>query len=795
MKKFRFATLFTLLLLSVFVKSQTPVLFYQEFNGAVDEIPVNVFGEITHTDYVSATPDTAQFTSIIAGKNSASYLNMNSISSGECVIHSENSSFQWCASRTVNFSSMPNVVMLEMRSKHDITSSGSTGKFTILFGSGLVDDPYTATPLKPNNANVHSGFMMQYAHSTNGAIINDYAGTSALNGSNMSAQENTYTKWTFVINNSGSAITYPGPNGSSENLANDCWDLWFDNTKWIDDSPATTGTQNLGQFKIGDMSNQGRADWNIDYIKILDYSAYGLPKLPSPNVTAATAITTTGLTANWDAVVGATGYIVNLYQGTTLINSYTVGAGVLNQPFSALLSNSTYTIKVIAQGDGITNQNSPEASGTTARTVSTEKSILTFELLGAIGVINEGAKTIAVTVPHSTILPGSYEPYNVLVSNYATLLTTGLQPFVVGAPGTPFTVQAEDLTTQNYTVTLTKAPPSSACNLTTFSILGIPEETVVFDGDTVRVTVAASQSAAISSIPPARFTISPFANESPDSTLVQDFTNLVKYTITAEDGSTQKEYTIKTTFDGTAPTLTSSNPSDTDTNASLAGMITLNYDENLHTGAGAVSISGGILGAPSIIGNRVTIPFSGLTSLTPYTITVPAGVYTDIYGNPVAGTTINFTTGDGVLRTLPYASHMDGASYAVPAYISPATAYDENADCKASTTTQYGAYVLAPSEQISITTDKVGSILATVYAPGVTRTFTITDNISGLPITTGSISGYNNKGTSLQRTINSTGTTVITITNTSAIGEIYIPYIYIDDLGQPMLSEKEVWCK
>lgn len=794
----KFSTLIVGLFLSLNASSQAQI-FFQDFTGATDAIPVNVYNGITNATFVSTiSPSSSQFTSIIAGKQSSSTLDINSTSAGEMAITSNGTSFLWCATRSVDLDTpAPTAVMIEMRSKHDITSTGSAGKFTILVGSGLVDDPATAAPVKPAAGNVHSGFMMAYRNSTSGGQIYDYAGSTAINSDNMTAQENTYFIWRFVVNNTGSEITYTAPDGSSETLPNDTWDLWFDNTKWINDSPATTGTQGIGQFKIGDLSTAGRANWNIDYVKVFDYSNFGLPKLPTPNVTAATTITTTSFTANWDAVAGATGYICNIYNGATLANTFTVGAGVLAQNVSGLTSNTTYTVKVIAIGDGVVNQNSAESTGVTAKTISTEKAITAFTLLGANGTINEGTKTISVVVPFSTVLPGSYTPTTVTVSNYATCLTTGPQTFNFVAPTTTYTVQAEDGSTQNYAVTLTKAPASPACSITNFST-GFAKEKVDINQATGAISVIVDDGEIINNITPI-ITKSDLSSISP--TGAQNFTPplTVTYTVTAEDISFQKTYTVTITKDGDGPVLQSSNPEDdpafSNEVVSLAGMITLTYNEDVYAGAGAVSISGtGTLGVGSIVGKTVQIPFSGLTSLTNYTLTIPAGVFTDYFGNPVAAKSIRFRTADAVLRTFPYASHMDGASFAQPAFISGAN-YDINADSKATTTTQYGAYVLAPGQILTITAEKIGTILANVYAPGENRSFTITNNQNATVTNTPNISSYDNNGVEITQPINSNVVTSVYITNTSATGNIYIPYIYISDVNQPAVPEKEMWCK
>lgn len=86
------------------------------------------------------------------------------------------------------------------------------------------------------------------------------------------------------------------------------------------------------------------------------------PKLAAPAVGSATSITGEGFTANWTAVENATGYAVNVYQGTTLaITSQISGGTTTNAEITGLLPNTAYTYKVIAKGNGADYSDSDES--------------------------------------------------------------------------------------------------------------------------------------------------------------------------------------------------------------------------------------------------------------------------------------------------------------------------------------------------------------------------------------------------------------------------------------------------
>lgn len=428
---------------------------------------------------------------------------------------------------------------------------------------------------------------------------------------------------------------------------------------------------------------------------------------------------------------------------------------------------------------------------------STACNILTFSIPEQIAApeFKTGVKdSIIVTVPFSTTpaqiaaLVPTYTP-SPLVSS--ALPATGVaQNFTT--PVT-YTIIAEDvLVSKQYVVRVQKAPASNACSITNFS-MGFAKEIVDINQFTGAITVRVDDSETLTGVTPI-ITKSDLSSIFPVG--AQNFIAPIIYTVTAEDGVTNKVYTVTVIPDGIAPALLSSSPvhDPTFSNAivSLAGIITLTYNEDVVAGAGAVSISGGgILGSPSYIGKTVQIPFSGLTSLTNYTLTIPAGVFTDYFGNPVGVESIAFRTADGENKVFPYASHMDGVSFAQPAFISGGT-YSATADSKATTTTQYGAYVLTPAQKLTITTTKVGTILANVYAPGENRNFTITNN-QNANVTNGNITSYDNNGTEISQVIDSNVVTEIYITNTGS-GNIYVPYIYISDVSQPAVDEKTQWC-
>lgn len=457
-------------------------------------------------------------------------------------------------------------------------------------------------------------------------------------------------------------------------------------------------------------------------------------------------------------------------------------------PVSYILQNNaleqvTYTVTVTR---------GPASTACNITGFSIPNQIGTAEFKAASGPAKD---SIIVTMPYST----TALQIQSLVPTYTTspLVSSSIPNTGVAQDFTSpvsYIVTAQDgTTTKEYVVRVKKAPASTAAFITNFS-LGIANEQVLINHASSTITVTVAGASDISSITPTIAYSSLSSHTEPP--FPADFGVAQIINVLAEDGVTTKTYTINVIKDNTNPTVTSSTPADASSDYSLAGQITIVFDEDVVIGTGGVTLSGGTISATptSISGSTVKYTFSGLTSVSPYSITIPAGAFSDIYGNPSNAKTINFTTADGVNQILPYASHMEGASFSRPAFISGGT-YMDSADVKATTSTQYGAYKLAPGAKLTITTSKVDSVCISVYAPGENRYFSITNNKT-LDVTTGSFSNYDNNGMELIQKISKNETTEIYVNNDiTSTGDIYISYIYISDMNEPALTERQQWCK
>lgn len=416
------------------------------------------------------------------------------------------------------------------------------------------------------------------------------------------------------------------------------------------------------------------------------------------------------------------------------------------------------------------------------------------------GVIDQTNKTVTLTLPYS------YKSGNVnasaksaIVSNftYSDLATcdktsgAALDYSFSDAIDNFITVTSQAGVANSYKMIVKYDEAETNKDITNFSV-GTGQ--VVISGTNITVTVSGTTD--VTNLTPT-ISVSSMATVSPASGVTQDFTNPVTYTVTAEDGSIQ-QYTVTVVKDNTDPTITSIEPEDAKTGVSLGGTIVVTFSEKVILGTGNITLSDGtnkLTLTPNTISSDgttvVKIPFSGLSSLTKYTLIIPAGAFTDLYGNQVKLFTSSFTTADGTLHSLPYISHMDADNFEQPAFITGGK-YDAAADTRAATTTQLGAYALAAGESLTIKADSAGTVDVIFYSLGLGNYSISSDQTAST--TTGTFEHYTNAGVETSLTIDSKMATTITITNTGTEA-LYVPYISISAVGGSAITEKSAWCK
>ncbi|MDD2550218.1 MAG: Ig-like domain-containing protein [Bacteroidales bacterium] len=187
---------------------------------------------------------------------------------------------------------------------------------------------------------------------------------------------------------------------------------------------------------------------------------------------------------------------------------------------------------------------------------SDEAEILTFEVDAqmAPSTIDTDAATIALEVLYGTDLTALTPTFTLSLGATATIGTVEQEPGVTVVDFTNpvvYTVEAESGVTKDWTVTITEAAESTEAEIVSFSLAEqMGPATIDSEAATVEITVASD--ADVTALVPT-ITVSLGATISPESGVAQNFTAPVEYTVTAQDGTTTKDWTVTVTAAGIIP--------------------------------------------------------------------------------------------------------------------------------------------------------------------------------------------------------------------------------------------------
>ena len=201
--------------------------------------------------------------------------------------------------------------------------------------------------------------------------------------------------------------------------------------------------------------------------------------------------------------------------------------------FPATIDLSTVAVMV---GCGYANNTGYSGTITLEYDVTGQAVIAAFDVVGIPGVVDQNAKTIAVTVPFGTDVT-SLAPTFTLSSGACDRDNGGPTAYDFTNP-VIYTV-TDGAVINAYTVSVSVTPASSAKDILTF---GIPNYPAVISGNTINWNLPIGTN--LTTLAP-NYAVSQFAGGSPASGFAPDFatTNPQTYTITAENGST-KVYTV-----------------------------------------------------------------------------------------------------------------------------------------------------------------------------------------------------------------------------------------------------------
>lgn len=222
--------------------------------------------------------------------------------------------------------------------------------------------------------------------------------------------------------------------------------------------------------------------------------------------------------------------------GTSLATPHVTGLVALIEGYNPTLTTTEVKNIILTSGDSLGSLSGKTVSGKRinaekALQASTpQKAITAFNFLSpsVSGIVNEGAKTIILTVPFGTSLTALIP--TITVSPGASVSPASVIAHDFTASST-YTVTALDGATQAYDVAIVVAP-NSAKAISSFSF---PEGTGIISGTNISVTVPYGTS--VTTLTPTVGITG--ASVSPLSGIPQNFSSPVTYTVTASDNSTQ----------------------------------------------------------------------------------------------------------------------------------------------------------------------------------------------------------------------------------------------------------------
>lgn len=239
----------------------------------------------TVSDYVNATANHVQMNEIVSTGITPT---APSINSGMLRLNGSSGSSKSNFTRNTDFATTPTAAVVKFDISFSSVSTGANQSAIFYIGTGMSTGTSGVAPTA-TAAHSRMQFATSASSSTGFQIRNSASSNVGPDGTNTTFFTGKKTI-TFVVNNSGSTITYTAPDGTSETVADDKEDVWVGTTRAVNDDGAWGPTKALTDFAFYYLN--GNMIIDIDNITI-----NGFPSAPTSS--AASGIQCNQLTANW----------------------------------------------------------------------------------------------------------------------------------------------------------------------------------------------------------------------------------------------------------------------------------------------------------------------------------------------------------------------------------------------------------------------------------------------------------------------------------------------------------------
>lgn len=422
------------------------VLFSQNFNSATPVAYTNgTETAITSSGSNNIVGSTAgaQFSYIgITSKSSAGFA-INSKTGGNSVDAS--GIFQaYCNATGQNWAIVHNTgfaatapTALKVSMKIYFVNLSSASDYAVSFAIG---NSFANGTSAPAAANVHSGFSL--INNSNETISQYLSKTNIYNTDIGGA----WKEVTWVINNTGEALSYSDPKSTTTSVNNDCFDLWIGTTLAVHNQAATTATANLQNLYIGDPAGK-KNEFRLDDIVVTDLTPSSGPAAPTFSKDAGASLLKNSGTVDLTSE-GNTVY----YKWSTTADAYSDGAtlageadGNASSPATAIAPNAegTYYLYAVAY-DGTS-----EYSDVVSRSYEIQAQTVTGITINGIAISSEDLSTLNST--HAVTIDGS--ELNGL-GNITLTINGGDAPTVTRSVASGVATYTYTLNEVDYTLTL-----------------------------------------------------------------------------------------------------------------------------------------------------------------------------------------------------------------------------------------------------------------------------------------------------------------------------------------------------
>jgi hypothetical protein len=298
-------------------------------------------GVLVDTNYVSNTAPTNQKFTYLSTNNAAAFIEMT----GDGVMRlSRAGSGTVYVVRNVNFDGPPAALKVSFDFNAETTGGTSNSAIEVMVGQSFPNSNSA-----PSSGNKFSSFYIQLKSPTGTPGNWTVGATSSASPSSY----NTVQKVTWVMNKSGVEKVYTAPNGSTDTVGNNQYDLWVGNNREVNDQAVTTPAAEIQNFEI--RISGGNGTYAVDNLLIEDIPLLGtLPTVTTDAITNIAQTTATGggnVTDAGTAAVTARGICWSTSENPTTSDSKTEdgnGLGTFVSSITGLTAGTTYYVRAYA---------------------------------------------------------------------------------------------------------------------------------------------------------------------------------------------------------------------------------------------------------------------------------------------------------------------------------------------------------------------------------------------------------------------------------------------------------------